>query len=65
MLKKIKRDFGYADPTQASSDKEFSVEVVGDNTPQLVNEHYLSEIIAARLEQIYMRAFDPLARLTV
>lgn len=58
---KIKRDFGYADPTQASSDKEFSVEVVGDNTPQLVNEHYLSEIIAARLEQIYMRAFDPLS----
>ncbi|MBZ5978594.1 MAG: cell division protein FtsA [Leuconostoc gelidum] len=58
---KIKRDFGYADPTQASADKEFSVEVVGDNTPQLVNEHYLSEIIAARLEQIYMRAFDPLS----
>ena len=57
---KIKRSFGYADPNQASVDKEFPVEVVGDNQPHVSNERYLSEIIAARLEQIYTRAFDPL-----
>ena len=57
---KIKRDFGYADPAQASVDKEFAVEVVGDHKTKVTNEHYLSEIIAARLEQIYSRAFEPL-----
>jgi len=57
---KIKRDFGYADPVQASVDKEFAVEVVGDHKTKVTNEHYLSEIIAARLEQIYSRAFEPL-----
>lgn len=57
---RIKRDYGFADPTYASDDKNFSVEVVGENQPQVVSEKYLSEIIAARLEQIYTRAFEPL-----
>lgn len=58
---KIKRDYGYADPTQANADNEFLVEVVGDSAPKTVDEHYLSEIISARLEQIYNRSFEHLA----
>ncbi|CCF28670.1 cell division protein FtsA [Leuconostoc citreum] len=57
---KLKRDYGFADPTQTNVKNEFAVEVVGDATPRTANEHYLSEIIAARLEQIFTRAFEPL-----
>lgn len=58
---KLKRNYGYADPSQANVRNEFTVEVVGDSVPQTSNEHYLAEIIAARLEQILGRAFEPLS----
>lgn len=50
---KVKRDYGYADSTQASADEEFPVEVVGQDTPVTVSEKYLAEIIEARLTQIF------------
>lgn len=52
---KIKREFGYADPSLASSDNQFPVNVVGESAPQMIDEEYLSEIINARLEQILNR----------
>lgn len=50
---KVKRDYGYADSLQASSEEDFSVEVVGKDAPITVNEKYLAEIIEARLTQIF------------
>ena len=52
---KIKQEFGYADPELTSSDNQFPVNVVGESTPQMIDEEYLSEIINARLEQILQR----------
>ncbi|WP_283678881.1 cell division protein FtsA [Lentilactobacillus sp. Marseille-Q4993] len=57
---KIKRDYGYADSFQASSDNEFPVEVVGQSEPSYIDEKYLSEIIEARLSQIFDRIKDKL-----
>lgn len=57
---RIKRDYGFADPTQTRDDQTFLIDVVGDSQPQTISEKYLSEIIAARLEQIFTRAFEPL-----
>lgn len=50
---KLKRDYGYADSLQASEEETFPVEVVGQDAPISVNEKYLSEIIEARLTQIF------------
>lgn len=52
---KLKAEFGYADPSLASSDNKFPVSVVGKNDPQMIDEKYLSEIIKARLDQILDR----------
>lgn len=52
---KIKRDYGYADSTQASDQNEFPVEVVGQSEPTYVDEQYLSQIIEARVSQIFDR----------
>lgn len=57
---RIKRDYGFADPTQTRDDQTFLIDVVGESQPQTISEKYLSEIIAARLEQIFTRAFEPL-----
>ncbi|AYM02974.1 cell division protein FtsA [Levilactobacillus yiduensis] len=50
---KLKRDYGYADSTQASDEDEFPVDVVGQSQPTPVSEKYLAEIIEARLDQIF------------
>ncbi|MFD1319479.1 cell division protein FtsA [Loigolactobacillus zhaoyuanensis] len=50
---KVKRDYGYADSLQASSEENFPVEVVGKEAPVTVNEKYLAEIIEARLTQVF------------
>ncbi len=52
---KLKRDYGYADSLDVSNDNQFPVEVVGRNKPVEVSEKTLSEIIQARLEQIFGR----------
>lgn len=50
---RLKRDYGYALPDKASSQEEFPVEVIGQSQPLKVDEQYLSEIIEARLIQIF------------
>ena len=52
---KLKRDYGYADATQASDEDEFPVDVVGQSQPTPISEKYLAEIIEARLDQIFKR----------
>jgi cell division protein FtsA len=51
----VKLDFGFAEPTLTSEDDKFPISVVGESEPQLIDEHYLSEIINARLQQIFSR----------
>ncbi|GMA70452.1 cell division protein FtsA [Leuconostoc litchii] len=60
---KIKRDYGYADPKQTISAHEFPVEVIGEDVTKQFDEQYLSEIIAARLEQMYTRSFEQLKQI--
>lgn len=52
---KLKRDYGYADSLDISKNNEFPVKVVGQSKPVNVSEKLLSEIIQARLEQIFGR----------
>ncbi|WP_061775875.1 cell division protein FtsA [Levilactobacillus senmaizukei] len=52
---KLKRDYGYADSTQASEEDEFPVDVVGQSQPTPISEKYLAEIIEARLNQVFER----------
>ncbi|KRL63473.1 cell division protein FtsA [Lactobacillus psittaci] len=51
----IKLDYGSADPELASKDDKFAVKSVGQSEQQMVSENYLSQIIAARLDQILSR----------
>lgn len=51
----VKLDFGFAEPDLTSETEKFPVNVVGQSEPQMVDEHYLSEIINARLERIIGR----------
>lgn len=57
----LKLDYGYADPELASDKDQFAVKSVGQSQQQMVDEHYLSEIINARLEQISSRLGKGLA----
>jgi len=50
---RIKRDYGYAIPEETSQEEKFPVEVIGKSQPVKVDERYLSEIIEARLVQIF------------
>lgn len=52
---KLKRDYGYADSSQASDEDEFPVDVVGQSQPTPISEKYLAEIIEARLDQVFQR----------
>ncbi|MFT9098074.1 cell division protein FtsA [Liquorilactobacillus sp.] len=52
---KIKRNFGYAASYLASKDDVFSVEVVGKADAVQISGEYLSEIIEARLTQIFTK----------
>lgn len=49
---KIKREYGYAIPSDTSDQEYFPVEVIGKDEPVRVDEKYLSEIIEARVLQI-------------
>ncbi|MGP6138871.1 cell division protein FtsA [Jeotgalibaca sp. A127] len=49
----IKREYGYAIPEDASDDEYFQVPVIGKEDPVKVDEKYLSEIIEARIVQIF------------
>lgn len=52
---KIKRDYGVAISSEASESESFPVKVVGQDNPKNISEKYLSEIIEARLTQIFNR----------
>lgn len=58
----IKLDYGFADPQFASKNDKFSINSVGSNGQQMIDEVYLSEIINARLEQILTRLGKGLAK---
>ena len=49
----LKRNYGYADETLASSEDTFPVTVVGQQEPEMITEEYLAQIIEARLQQIF------------
>lgn len=52
---KLKRDYGNADSLATHEDNTFPVTVVGKTEPVMISEKYLSEIIEARLGQIFKR----------
>ncbi|WP_390408306.1 cell division protein FtsA [Lacticaseibacillus jixiensis] len=52
---KLKRDYGNADSLATHEDQTFPVTVVGKTEPVMISEKYLSEIIEARLGQIFKR----------
>lgn len=56
----IKREYGFADVEQASTENQIPVEVVGQSQPVKVSESLLAEIIQARLDQIFGRLKDKL-----
>ncbi|HFI0716464.1 TPA: cell division protein FtsA [Streptococcus suis] len=58
----LKYNYGIAFPAEASDKEKFTVEVIGENTPVEVTERYLSEVIAARLRQIFERVKQDLER---
>lgn len=51
----LKNNYGVAYSPNASENEEFPVDVIGQSQPVMVDEHYLSEIIEARMEQIFMK----------
>ncbi|UUX34008.1 cell division protein FtsA [Fundicoccus culcitae] len=57
---RIKREYGYAISSETSEDEYFPVETVGRKDPVRVDEKYLSEIIEARLVQIFENVYDDL-----
>ncbi len=52
---KLKREYGNADSLATSEDETFPVTVVGKHDPAMISEKYLSEIIEARVAQIFKR----------
>lgn len=56
----LKRDHGYADSEQAAEDVQLAVDVVGKAQPVNYTEKYLSEVIEARIRQIFRRVKDKL-----
>lgn len=51
----VKVKYGSADPDQASAEQIFYVDAVGRSEKKAVDERYLSEIMAARFDQIFDR----------
>ena len=56
----LKINYGDAYPTRTSASEEFPVDVIGKAEPVKIDERYLSEIIEARMEQIFTKAKDVL-----
>lgn len=59
----LKRDHGFADSTQADDDVQIDVEVVGQDKPVQYSEKYVSEVIEARIRQIFDRIARQLDRI--
>ncbi|HCN74348.1 MAG TPA: cell division protein FtsA, partial [Lactococcus sp.] len=58
----VKLNYGEASTARASKDERFPVSVVGHTEPVEITEYYLSEIIEARLSQIFSRVRQDLER---
>ncbi|MDG4498988.1 cell division protein FtsA [Streptococcus suis] len=58
----LKFNYGIAYPQDASEKEKFTVEVIGESTPVEVTESYLSEVVSARLRQIFDRVRQDLER---
>ncbi|AKP66413.1 cell division protein FtsA [Companilactobacillus ginsenosidimutans] len=56
----LKLYYGTANSANADTDDTISVDVVGQSEPETISEEYLSEIIEARLQQIFTRLKGPL-----
>ena len=56
----LKVNYGEASTERASQDEYFLVDVVGEEEPEQVTEYYLSQIIEARLNQIFGRVLQDL-----
>ena len=52
----LKINYGDAYPERTSDQEEFPVDVIGQSEPVKVDERYLSEVISARMEQIFNKA---------
>lgn len=52
----LKINYGDAFPENVSEKEDFPVDVIGQNEPVSVDARYLSEIIEARIEQIFTKA---------
>lgn len=51
----LKNNYGNAYAPNVSDNEEFPVDVIGQSDPVMVDEHYLAEIIEARMEQIFSK----------
>lgn len=56
----LKINYGDAYPDRTSASEEFPVDVIGKSEPVKVDERYLSEIIEARIEQIFKKSKEVL-----
>ncbi|GLC87548.1 cell division protein FtsA [Lysinibacillus piscis] len=61
----IKHQFGHAFYDDASDDELFEVPIVGTDSTDQYSQRYISEIIGARLEELFELVIDELARLGV
>ena len=61
----IKQQFGHAFYDDASDDELFEVPVVGTDSKDQYSQRFISEIIGARLEEVFELVIDELARLGV
>lgn len=56
----LKINYGDAYPERTSASEEFPVDVIGKSEPVKIDEKYLSEIIEARMEQIFNKSKEVL-----
>lgn len=56
----LKINYGDAYPERTSANEEFPVDVIGKSEPIKVDERYLSEVIEARVEQIFRKSKEVL-----
>ncbi|WP_076556908.1 cell division protein FtsA [Salimicrobium flavidum] len=62
---KIKVDFGHAFFDDANDQETFSVNIIGSNQQQTFNQQQISDMIEARLEEMYVMVAKELQRLGV
>ncbi|KAF1297152.1 cell division protein FtsA [Enterococcus sp. JM4C] len=56
----LKINYGDAYPERTSASEEFPVDVIGKSEPIKIDERYLSEVIEARIEQIFRKSKEVL-----